>query len=139
MRFLQSFCLAAVALTTPATAQQGEPVFACYDDMRGVMDRLITTRQIQDLMLRFGGGDEMTESQLDALDASVERLYPQDFENVATLRRIVHENGFVEELLAYWTGYTYLYAYVFYHDRGEEVVSINFRFNSDYAKLTGLF
>jgi hypothetical protein len=52
---------AAVALMlsgAPVLAQDG--IFDTYKDMRDSMDRLIQTRNIQDLMIRFGGADEMT-------------------------------------------------------------------------------
>ncbi|WP_425100510.1 hypothetical protein [Tropicibacter sp. S64] len=139
MRILSALCLAALTCATPLAAQEREPIFGSYDEMRGTMDDLLVTRQMQELMIRFGGADEMTVAQLDDLDATVERLYPQDFANVAVLRRAQHENGFAQELIAYWTGTNYLYAYVFYHDTGSEVISINFRFNSDFIKLNELF
>ncbi|WP_136443498.1 hypothetical protein [Pacificoceanicola onchidii] len=139
MRALILALLTSFSLSAPLQAQEQQPVFDSYEDMRRVMDQLIVTRQVQELMVRFGGGDEMTVAQLNDLDATVERLYPNNFENVAVMRRLQHGGGFTQELLVYWTGLNYLYVYVFYHDRGGEVVSINFRFNSDYAKLTGLF
>lgn len=136
---LFAYALSSLLSALSADAQEQDAIFADYNAMRSEMDRLIQKRNIQDLMLRFGGADEMTIQQLDNLDAQVDRLYPDDFQNVAVIRRVTLENGFSQELLAYWTGYSYLYAYVFYHDRGDEVISINFRFNSDFATLSGLF
>lgn len=124
-------------LATPTLAQ--EPIFENYDAMRYEMDRLMQDRNIQELMVRFGGADEMTREQLDRLDAQVEQLYPYDFDNVAVIRRGSLENQFQQELLAYWTGIAYVYAYVLYHDRGDELVAINFRFNSDFVTLNSLF
>jgi hypothetical protein len=72
------------------------------------------------------------------LDAQVEQLYPQDLEHVAVIRRVAHENGFSQELLAYWTGTAYLYAYVLFHEVDGQVVAINFRFNSDFSTLNAL-
>lgn len=107
--------------------------------MRAEMDALIKAREVEDLMLRFGGADEMTVQQLQSLDAQVEQIYTRDFENVALLRGDSHENGFTQEIVAYWTGTAYLYAYVFYHVMDDATVAINFRFNSDFAKLNSLF
>ena len=127
----------AACLATPAVAQ--DPVFDSYDAMRAEMDALLMRRDIQPLMLRFGGADQMTQAQLDQLDTQVEQIFPQDFENVVLLRRTALENGFAQEIVAYWTGLSYVYAYVFYHERDGRVVSINYRFNSDFNALNGLF
>lgn len=136
MRFLSIAALIACSATT-AVAQ--EPIFDTYDTMRGEMDRLMMARDIPDLMVKFGGADEMTKEQLSRLDMQVEQLYPNDFKNVAVIRRGTLGAGFQQELLAYWTGIAYVYAYVLYHDRGSETVAINFRFNSDFDTLNGLF
>ena len=133
---LASLALATL-LATPALAQ--DPVFDSYDAMRAEMDSLLMSRDIQPLMLRFGGGDEMTQAQLDSLDAQVEQIYPQDFEEMAVLRRVELGGGFVQEIVAYWTGLSYVYAYVFFHERDGRVVSINYRFNSDFNALNSLF
>lgn len=139
MRGLIFTLLAALMLAAPLRAQTQQPVFDSYEDMRRTMDELVVTRQVQDLMVRFGGGDEMTAAELNDLDATVERLYPSNFQNVAVMRRLQYGGGFTQELIVYWTGLSYLYVYVFYHDRGSEVVSINFRFNSDFNKVNALF
>ncbi len=126
-----------LATATPLAAQ--DAYFQSYDAMRGEMDAMIMARETQALMLRFGGADEMTEVQLDNLDVQVDQLYPNRLDNVALIRRVEHDNGFVQELIAYWEDWRYLYAYVFYHVRDDAVISINFRFNSDFAKLNPLF
>lgn len=136
---MRIFSIAALIACTATAAVAQEPIFDNYDSMRGEMDRLMMTRDMQELMIQFGGADEMTKEQLDRLDMQVEQLYPNDFGNVAVIRRGALENGFQQELLAYWSGIAYVYAYVLYHDRGDQMVAINFRFNSDFAKLNGLF
>ena len=83
----------AACLATPAFAQ--DPVFDSYDAMRAEMDDLLMRRDIQPLMLRFGGGDEMTRPQLDQLDAQVEQLYPQDFENAAVIAPLSPAAAFI--------------------------------------------
>ncbi len=139
MRFHNLAAAATMCLATAVSAQNNEPIFDSYEAMRTEMDRLMVTRDIQKLMLSFGGGDEMTPQQLDQLDIQVEQLYPVDFQNVAVIRKGELQGGFHQELLAYWTGTYYIYAYVMYHDRGSDVVSVNFRFNSDFPKLNSLF
>lgn len=126
------------ALATPAMAHAEDSIFDSYEAMRRDMDALVSQRNIEDLMIRFGGADEMTIEQLRTLDAQVEQVYPQDFTNVAVMRRVSH-GDFHQELLAYWTGTAYIYTYVFYHVVDDHVVAINFRFNSDFSKLNALF
>lgn len=139
LRFVPTAIALGLSFAQASLAQQEDAVFASYDAMRAEMDQAIRERRIEDLMIRFGGADEMTVEQLRSLDRQVEQLFPDDFENVALLRRVQHNNGFAQEIIAYWTGTSYLYAYVFYHNTGRDTVSINFRFNTDFTKLNSLF
>ncbi|MBV2360957.1 hypothetical protein KUH32_14415 [Thalassococcus sp. CAU 1522] len=131
----------AIALTLlgalPGRAQDG--VFVSYDAMRASLDTLIMAREIEQMMVLFGAGDEMTPQQLQGLEAQVRQIYAEDFQNKAVMRRADLENGFMQELIAYWTGSRYIYAYVLGHDRDDGFLSINFRFNSDFTKLNQLF
>ena len=127
----------ALLLAVPAAAQ--DAVFDSYDALRERMDSLIMTREIEELMIAFGGADEMTMQQLQNLDGQVENIYPQNFTNVAIIRRAAHENGWRQELLAYWVGVSYIYAYVLIHETGQNVIAVNFRFNSDFSELNTLF
>ncbi len=136
LRLCLALCLGLLA-TLPARAQDG--TFVSYDAMRAAMDGLLMSRQIAQVMITFGGADEMTPQQLQNLEAQVRQIYTQDLTNKAVLRRVDHGNGFHQEIVAYWTGTNYLYAYVFGHDAETGYVSINFRFNSDFVKLNQLF
>lgn len=131
--------IACLALTLAAPAIAQDAVFDDYAAMRAELDSLVSEKRTQDLMLRFGGADEMTEAQLDNLDAQVEQLYPQPFTRNAVLRHVTHENGFHQEVIAYWNGLAYLFVYVFYHEVDGRLVSINMRFNSDFTQLNTLF
>ena len=69
-------CAALVALTiavlpVPSRAQDG--VFVSYEAMRATLDGLMKSRSIADLMIVFGGADEMTEQQLAGLEGQVQR------------------------------------------------------------------
>ncbi|MDJ0823715.1 MAG: hypothetical protein QNJ09_18145 [Paracoccaceae bacterium] len=127
----------ALVMAVPAAAQ--DAVFDSYDALRDKLDSLMMAREIEELMIAFGGADEMTIQQLQNLDMQVEGIYPENFTDVAIIRRTAHENGWRQELLAYWTGLSYIYAYVLVHDTGQNVIAVNFRFNSDFAELNALF
>ncbi|MGH1414743.1 MAG: hypothetical protein ACRBB0_14740 [Pelagimonas sp.] len=138
MRFANLVAGLLIWLATTVAAQE-EPVFKDYETMRREMDQLMVTRDIPKLMLRFGGGDEMTPQQLEQLDTQVKQLFPDDFQNVAVMRKGELQGGFHQELIAYWNGFSYIYAYVLYHQRASDVVSLNFRFNSNFSSLNSLF
>jgi len=124
-----------------ATAQEGaEPVFGSYTEMRGTLDELMSKRQIADLLTAFGGADEMSLQDMTGLETQVRNIFPVDFENSAVMLRDEMENGFNQELIAYWTGPAYIYARLLWHERpGGEVISIKMVFNSDPDVLIPLF
>lgn len=124
-----------LSLTAAQALAQQAPVFENYDEMRSQLDELIMTRQIQKVMLRFGGPTSMTEDDLVQMEEKMHALFPYDFRHVAVMRRDQMENGFSHELYAYWTGLRYLYVLALLHQRDDELVSINIRFNTDVYKM----
>jgi hypothetical protein len=144
MRFLSALLLvtALAMFGHGAASAQTEtpPVFDSYEDMRGTLDDLMSKRQIADLLTAFGGGDEMSFQDMTGLETQVRNVFPDDFENAATMMRQEMENGFSQELIAYWTGISYIYARVLWHQLPSgEVVSIKLLFNSDPDELIPLF
>ena len=55
------------------------------------------------------------------------------------MRHAELENGWSQEVISYWTGVDYVYAYILMHDREDAFVAVNFRFNSDFSALNALF
>lgn len=135
MRFLAPALTALALSAAPAAAQMQESIFRDYADMREVLDRLIMTREIEQVMRAFGGSDEMTAQELAGLEARVRGIFPYDFRHVAVLKREDMGAGFRRELYVYWAGTAYLFAIVFFHEREGETVAINFRFNTDFNAL----
>jgi hypothetical protein len=144
---MRSFTTAALVLALFAWVPQalsaqteGEAVFASYDDMRATLDDLVSKRNVADLLTAFGGADEMTPQDMFVLETQVRNIFPDDFENAALMIRQEMENGFNQDLIAYWTGVAYIYVRVLWHQRPEGgVVAINMTFNSDPDVLIPLF
>jgi hypothetical protein len=144
---MRSFTTAALVLALFAWVPQalsaqteGEAVFASYDDMRATLDDLVSKRNVADLLTAFGGADEMTPQDMFVLETQVRNIFPDDFENAAVMIRQEMENGFNQDLIAYWTGVAYIYVRVLWHQRPEGgVVAINMTFNSDPDVLIPLF
>jgi hypothetical protein len=144
MRLLIAAILSAtLAIMAPQqlTAQDApQPIFDSYAEMRATLDDLMSKRQIADLLTRFGGADEMSLQDMTGLETQVRNLFPEDFENSAVMIRQDLENGFAQEMIAYWTGTAYIYARVLWHERPDGVVvSINMTFNSNPDTLVPLF
>lgn len=139
MKFIYAF-FSAILLALPAAAQDlPESIFRDYDHMRQVLDDNIMTRDIVTTMKAFGASDEMTPEELDSLQRRLQGIFARDFEHVAVLRSREMGGGFRQELYAYWVGTQYLYAYVFMHNRGREMVAVHFQFNTDFLELNDNF
>ena len=142
MRLLKALPLLCLLLAAPPAAAQPEETnrFASYADMRAVLDDLVSTRRIVDLLLAFGGGDEMPRADMAAVETQVRMLFPSDFVNSSVMIRDDMKNGFRQELIAYWTDLSYIYVRILWHERPEGgVVAINMTFNSDVDALMSLF
>src|SRR6056297_3391332 len=131
----KTLAVLAICLAPVAGFAQQEPVFDSYEAMRAELDQLIMSREAKAVLLRFGGSSSMTEEELDTLQTRILDIYPYDFRHVAVIDRNEMENGFSQELYAYWTGLRYLYVLVLLHQREDVLVSINLRFNTDFYEL----
>jgi hypothetical protein len=111
----------ALAVSTRAVGADRRPSrLRSYDDMRATLDDLMTqTKRIADLLTAFGGADEMSPQDMTGLETQVRNIFPEDFENAALMMRQEMENGFAQELIAYWTGVAYIYVRVLWHQRPE--------------------
>ena len=77
----------------------------------------------------------MTPEQLASLQAQVRGIFPQDFDTAEIILRDELENGWVRELLGYYSGISYMYVSVFYHKRHDFLVVPFFKFNTDMLEL----
>lgn len=139
MKRLASALIAVLTLTCAQGAAAQDGVFRNYDDMRGNLDRMMMSRDIKEVMLTFGGADEMTVQQLDDLQARVRQIFPEDFTEVTLVRRNELQNGWAQELIAYRTGLAYIFAYVLMQQTSDAMVAVNFQFNSDFNTLNSQF
>jgi hypothetical protein len=135
MRFKHALAVLALCASPTFGVAQQEPVFESYDAMRAELDQMMMSREAKAVLLRFGGSSSMTEEDLDGLQTRIKDLYPYDFRHVAVIGRNEMENGFSQELYAYWTGLRYLYVLVLFHQRDDMLVAINLRFNTDFYEL----
>ena len=131
MRYVLAFL--AFLIAGPVWADGG--VFRSYQDLRSQLDPLMKSRQIAKVMILFGGADEMTSQELEALDERAKTYFKRDFEEVALIKRAEHLNGWRQELIAYWVETEYVYVYILMHQRDDAFVSVNFKFNSDFDEV----
>jgi len=138
--YLRYLIVIAMLGFAPAQAQTDEqPIFKSYEEMRNTLDTLMMAREMEQVMRKFGASDEMTDEELKSLEARVRTIFPGDFRHVDLLKRDDMGNGWAQELYAYWGGLSYIYVAILMHDRGSEIVSINFKFNTDFDKIVENF
>ena len=133
------FSVAIALSAAPALAQQNNGRFASYDALRDEMIRLMSARDIEALLVRFGGSDEMTPEQMGTLQSRIQELFPQDFKHADLVRQQILMNGWRKEMWVFYTGTRYLYVSVVVHEREDFTFSINFTFNSDFETVNKEF
>lgn len=134
-------CLLSVTGLAARSQQSGNdiPLFDNYLSLRATLDSMMKNRDIAEVMAAFGGPATSPPEELEALERRVREIFLQDFENAALLRRNEMENGWRQELIAYWTGVNYIYVYLLLHQRDDGVLSVNMRFNTEFDDLNAAF
>lgn len=136
---MRRFALTSLIALLPSLGFAQDAVFASYDAMQSRMFELMKSRQIAQLMIEFGASDEMTQQQLDGLEARVRQIFPRDFAKVEMIRQIEYQNGWKQEMYAFYTGVDYIYTYVLIHERPDMTAAVNFRFNSAFDEVNNAF
>jgi hypothetical protein len=123
----------AVGLPVSAAAQSETwPIFQDYDEMRQVLDRLIRDRSINEMLVEFSSEDAMPVPDRIALEAQVRGHFPDPLSSVAIMQTSEMENGFSQQVLAYWDGANrYLYFHLLLQERDGQLLVIHFSLNSD--------
>lgn len=126
-------------LATQGWAQNVVPgVFASYDELSTTMDKHMMRADIASTLRRFGGGAN-TEGEVLDVQRRFSELFPNGFTHRTMVRKDVYMNGFWRELRVYWGGTRYLWVSILVHDRGDDVVAIEFSTNTDYDTVAGQF
>lgn len=139
MRFL-AICLSLfLAAASGVLAQNRDSIFDNYADYSAFVDNHIMTRSFTPLILRLGGRDEYTKEQLDANQRQMQGVWPNDFRNVTVFNRQDLGGGVSQEARMYWNGTAYAFFYAILHDRGTELVVINFALNTSISTIMEKF
>lgn len=136
-RFLM--CAAVLLVFGPAQVQAEGGKFKDYNALKGTMDELVQSRQIADLMLAFGGGDEMSLEDIKSLERRVQAIYPRNFSDVTLIRREKLEDNWRQEMWGYYVNSQYFYTYVLIHERAEGTYAVNFKFNTEFDEIFSEF
>ncbi len=138
-RWMTALAAAMLIWTAAAPARAESGVYADYTALRETLDTLMTERSVAALLEAFGGADEYTAEQLAALEVQMKNVYAEDFENKAMVRVVELENGFRQEMIAFWTGIDYVYVYLFLHQREADILAVHMSFNSDVNTIMEKF
>lgn len=131
--------LAASALCAPAYAQERDSVFTNYADYEAYIDKHIMARNFVPMVKALGGRDEYTPEQLAQVNRQLMGAFPVNFQNKTVYRKEDLGGGLSQEGRAYWTGESYAFFYAILHDRGDDLVVLQFALNSSASVINGKF
>lgn len=121
-----------------AQAQVTAGIFKDYTELRSALDNALSKADITSALRRFDAG-VTSEGQTIDVQRKFDELFPNALPNTALVRRETYGGSISRELLVYWNGTKYLWASVLIHDRGNEVVAIEFSVNTDYDTIASEF
>lgn len=133
------FALLIALMPITAIAQERDSVFSDYTAYERFVDDHIMKRDFIPLVLALGGRDEYSEEQLHKVNQNLMAAFPIRFVNKTKFRETHLGGGMRQEGRAYWTGESYAYFYALLHDRGKDLVVVNFHLNSSVAKVIDKF
>ena len=129
----------ALVWTPIELAAQEQPIFKDYDEMRSTLDELMMARQIEKMMLRFGGPSDMSKEDLKDFELRIRDRFPRDFDNVDVVRVQTLENGWSQEMYAYYSGLGYIFVAVLLHQRADQLIVLNIRFDVNFHEVKEYF
>jgi hypothetical protein len=128
----------ALALAAPAPAQtttdRGLPIFDSAEDMRAELDRLVRDRDFVAVVERFSPPATMSLGRVRVLqDRLKDTLAPLE-DSTHFLREEISQE-MTREVIAYWTGDTYVYVYLLTHDREGGLRVLDFQITGDVRQI----
>jgi hypothetical protein len=129
---------AALSVAAPAAAQttteRGLPVFDSVEDMRAELDRLVRDRDFVAVVERFSPPATMSLGRVRVLqDRLKDTLAPLE-DSTYFLREEISQD-MLRQVIAYWTGDTYVYVYLLTHDRGDGLRVLDFQITGDVRAI----
>jgi len=129
---------AAFVLAAPAPAQtdaaRGLPVFDSAADMRAELDRLVRDRDFVAVVERFSPPATMSLGRVRVLEDRIRDTVAPLEDSTQFLREALSA-AMTREVIAYWTGDTYVYVYLLTHDREGGVRVLDFRISGDVRAI----
>jgi hypothetical protein len=114
--------------------------FANREDMMSFVDEHMLQREFGPLIRRLDGGGEYSDDDINKVATNLRHIYPQDFTSADRIRYREMDNGFYEEVLAFWRpGGKYIFLYIFSHEASDGVYVLTFGLNSRAEKVLSLF
>ena len=136
---MRAFIALILCLLPMAALAQEDSIFQNYDDFTNYVDDHMMNRDFIPMVQRLGGRDEYTQEQLSQVNTQLLAAFPQDFPNKAIVRSVDMGAGFREEAWVYWQGLSYAWFYVLLHDRGNDLLVIQFNINSNASVVLDKF
>ncbi len=120
----------------PALAEE----FSSYEEYQSFLDKKMKNREFSTVIRDFGGADEYTEQELARIQTQLRDVVPYYLTNAAVIKRVELENGFSQELRAYWNDMkSYVYFYALLHERDDDLIVIQFYLNTNPEELLTRF
>jgi len=129
----------ALILPAAANAQMRDSVFENYEAYSTFVDEKVISRDFKPFILALGGRDEYSPEQLEKVNGQLLNVFTKNFTGNTIFHRVDLGGGFSQEGRAYWIGENYAYYYAILHDRGDDLVVINFSLNSDISTIMAKF
>jgi hypothetical protein len=130
---------AALALASPAPAQSGAdgnlPVFDSAADMRAELDRLVRDRDFVAVVERFSPPATLSLGRVRVLEDRLKDALAPLEDSTHFLREEISQD-MTREVIAYWTGDTYVYVYLLTHARTDGVRVLDFRITGDVRAIS---
>lgn len=132
--------LAVFLLTAaPAVAQVQDSRFSDYATYDAFVNEVLEDGRYIDLVTTLGGRDEYTTEQLQGLESTLKRVFPDGFIGHTVFGREDLGGGVSQEGRIYWSETSFFYYYALLLERADDLVVMHFSFDNDPMKIMSKF
>lgn len=124
-----------------ATAAQDGRIYPDYDAMRAALDEPLMRTDLLGAFNAMLPPEVVPVSQVQSVQSIFQDALPNGATDSAVLYSRGGDNGFRQELIGFWSGATYMFAIVTFHDRGGDdgVVVFNLNIQGQIGDALALF
>ncbi|WP_170514151.1 hypothetical protein [Ruegeria atlantica] len=132
--------LLSLFLSVCAAPVIADDLFASYEDYASFVDAKMKNREFSNAIKGLSSKTQIVPQEVEKVHNQLREVIPYYLTNADVVKRVELENGYWQEMRAYWNGKgSIIYVYAFLHERDDGLAVLHIALNTNSEVIFGMF